>query len=109
MHVSIYDDFEELDVSGKVVLVLAMEPQLDDPDSAFLGTSETIHAYNFYKHEVLRRVPYSLVHLGRLERDGKFPRRVRLGAQRVGWLESEIEDWIAAKCAERDADEGEAA
>ncbi len=70
-----YDDFEELDVSGKVVLVLAMEPQIDDPDSAFLGASETIHAYNFYKHEVLRkRGAAAILMVGRDRRTRPTPR-----------------------------------
>jgi prophage regulatory protein len=34
-------------------------------------------------------------------KDGAFPRPVRLGARAVGWLESDVSDWIAArvKCA----------
>ena len=48
-------------------------------------------------------VPYSDVQVWRLERDGKFPKRVKLGASRVGWLHSEIMDWIASRKAERDA------
>ncbi len=47
-------------------------------------------------------VPYTRQHIGRLERAGKFPRRVQLGENRVAWLESEIEAWIAERAAERD-------
>jgi len=36
----------------------------------------------------------SKVHLWRLERDGKFPVRVKLGGRAVGWHESEILEWI---------------
>lgn len=36
----------------------------------------------------------------RLEREGKFPARLRLGGA-VGWLEEEIESWIEEKAAER--------
>jgi prophage regulatory protein len=39
-------------------------------------------------------VPYSRQHIGRLELDGKFPKRVQLGQCRVGWLLSEVEAWI---------------
>ena len=52
--------------------------------------------------EVLSRVPYSSVQIWRKENAGEFPRRVKLGANRVGWIESEIESWIASKIAERD-------
>lgn len=30
-----------------------------------------------------------------------FPKRVRLGPNAVGWLQSEIDAWIAARAAER--------
>ncbi len=56
------------------------------------------------KHELRKKVPYHEVHIGRLERAGKFPKRVKCGANRVAWIESEVDDWIAAKMAERDAE-----
>jgi prophage regulatory protein len=44
---------------------------------------------------VLDRVPYTKQQLYRLMRDGKFPRQVPLGGGgAVGWLESEVEDYI---------------
>ena len=52
--------------------------------------------------EDLSRVPYSSVQIWRKENAGEFPRRVKLGANRVGWVESEIESWISSKIAERD-------
>jgi len=52
-------------------------------------------------------IPYSRVHLSRLERDGKFPERINLGG-RVAWPEDEIEAWINARRAERNKT-GEAA
>ncbi len=54
------------------------------------------------KPEVTSIVGYSAVHLGRLEKANKFPKRVKLGASAVGWVESEIQDWIAARISERD-------
>jgi prophage regulatory protein len=50
----------------------------------------------------LKGIPWSDMHLGRLEKRGEFPRRVRLGANTVGWLESEIDAFLAAKAAERE-------
>ncbi len=47
--------------------------------------------------ELLRRIPYSEAHIWRLERAGKFPKRVRVGGNRVAWVEAEVEDWIASK------------
>ncbi len=49
-----------------------------------------------------RGVPYSNMHLHRLEADGKFPRRVRVG-MRAAWVEAEIEEWLKARIAARDA------
>ena len=45
------------------------------------------------KTEVCARTGYSHVHLWRLERAGKFPRRVQLGPNSVAWVEAEIEAW----------------
>jgi prophage regulatory protein len=36
-------------------------------------------------------------------RAGTFPRTVPLGGAARGWLESEIDDWIRTRVAERDA------
>lgn len=52
--------------------------------------------------QVQERVPYSSSHLRRMERAGRFPERVRLGPCRVGWVESEVQDWLAARLAERE-------
>ena len=39
--------------------------------------------------------------LWRLERDGKFPRRVNVSAARVAWVESEIDQYLDARFAAR--------
>lgn len=46
-------------------------------------------------------VPYSDMHIWRLEKAGKFPRRIHLGPNRVCWSEREILDWIEDRKAER--------
>jgi prophage regulatory protein len=30
----------------------------------------------------------------RLESEGRFPRRIKLGIRAVGWIEGEVESWI---------------
>ncbi len=50
-----------------------------------------------------RGINYSKVHLWRLEKTRKFPQRVALSENRHGWLETEIDDWIAARVAARQA------
>ena len=44
---------------------------------------------------------YSRTTIWRHEREGLFPRRVKIGKARVGWLESEVREWIAARKAAR--------
>jgi len=52
--------------------------------------------------DVLARVPYSRSHLWRMEREGKFPRRIKLGANRVAWAADEIQEWITSRIRARD-------
>jgi len=46
------------------------------------------------KRQLKELVLYSPQHVARLEKAGKFPMRVQLGPNRVGWVESEILDWL---------------
>lgn len=48
-------------------------------------------------------ITFTNVHRLRLERAGKFPVRVRLGAARYGYVKREVLAWLAARIAERDA------
>ena len=50
-----------------------------------------------------RGICYTRRHLYTLENERKFPRRVPLGENRVGWIESEIDGWIAERAACRAA------
>ena len=47
--------------------------------------------------EIALRIPYSQNQLRRLEAQGSFPIRVRIGANRVAWVRAEIDDWIEAR------------
>ena len=40
---------------------------------------------------VLKRYPYTRQHIARLEKAGKFPKRVRLGPGRVAWVDEELD------------------
>ena len=48
-------------------------------------------------------IPYTPQHIGRLEAAGKFPKRVRLGPNRVAWLLFEVDAWLNERIAFRDA------
>lgn len=49
------------------------------------------------KRDLKELVLYSPQHIGRLEKAGKFPQRVQLGLNRVGWVESEVLDWLTER------------
>jgi prophage regulatory protein len=51
--------------------------------------------------ELRTMVPYSSMHIWRLERAGRFPARIRLGPNRVGWSLREVSDWLDERKAER--------
>jgi prophage regulatory protein len=44
--------------------------------------------------ELSEAIPYSQNHIRRLEAAGKFPKRVQIGDNRVGWVRAEVEQWI---------------
>ena len=59
--------------------------------------------------EVLDRIGFSKTHLYRLINAGSFVKPVPLGAQKVGFLEREVDEWFAARLRARDEGEGAAA
>lgn len=52
--------------------------------------------------EVLQRTGMSNPTLWRWERDGLFPKRVSLGKNSCGWIESELDAWFESKAAGRE-------
>lgn len=70
---------------------MSMARRLDSPQKLI----------DFKDLKVTRGIPFSRTHLSRLENEGKFPKRVSLGANRVGWVLAEIDEWLAAKIASR--------
>jgi len=49
------------------------------------------------KPQVKELVLYSPQHIARLEKVGKFPKRIQLGPNRVGWVEAEVLDWLQSR------------
>lgn len=47
--------------------------------------------------ELCKLVPYTPQHILRMEKAGKFPRRIKLGENRVGWRLIDIEEWLASR------------
>jgi prophage regulatory protein len=56
------------------------------------------------KRQLKELVLYCPQHIQRLENANRFPRRVRLGngpRSRVGWIESEVMEWLQIRIDER--------
>src|SRR5438876_56435 len=55
------------------------------------------------KKDLRSLVVYSLQHIARLEKAGEFPKRVRLGRNRVAWIEQEVMDWLIERINQRES------
>ena len=53
------------------------------------------------KRQLKEIVLYSPQHIARLEAADQFPLRVRLGQNRVGWIESEVLEWLQQRIDQR--------
>ena len=53
------------------------------------------------KPELLARLGLSDASVWRREKKGQFPKRLQLGGAAVGWLESEIVEWMKERANER--------
>lgn len=51
--------------------------------------------------ELLKLVPYTIRHIYRMEKAGKFPARVKVGANRVAWVQSEVLRWLELRVTNR--------
>ncbi len=56
---------------------------------------------NFPELKAVKGISYTRQHIGRLEKAGKFPRRVPVGDHRVAWVEAEIDAHILRQMASR--------
>ncbi len=54
------------------------------------------------KRAVRELVLYTPQHIARLEKAGQFPKRVQLGPSRVGWVESEVLEWLDERIKRRE-------
>ena len=50
--------------------------------------------------ELAKRIPFSRSHVHALVKTGDFPPPIKLGLRASGWIESEIDSWIANRIAE---------
>ncbi|MBB4257311.1 AlpA family phage regulatory protein [Bradyrhizobium sp. CIR3A] len=47
----------------------------------------------FLIDELAERLPFSTVTMWRMERKGRFPKRVRISPGKVAWRKSDVEAW----------------
>lgn len=52
--------------------------------------------------EVMEKTALSRSAIYRKMNDGEFPQSVSLGDRAVAWVESEVQDWVIDRVAERD-------
>lgn len=52
--------------------------------------------------EVIKKTGYRRASIYAKVKSGQFPTPICLGARAVGWVDSEINEWIAARIAARD-------
>jgi prophage regulatory protein len=57
------------------------------------------------RRDTAKKLLCTPVELSRKVARGEFPRPVKLGKRRIAWFESDIEKYLAARAAEREATE----
>ena len=66
-------------------------------------------ALRFPQLRAEKGIPFSRVHVDRLEKLGRFPKRFNLGANSVAWVEAEIDQWLKERAENRDVQANAAA
>ncbi|MEZ6045048.1 MAG: M20/M25/M40 family metallo-hydrolase [Planctomycetaceae bacterium] len=56
-----YDDYADIDIAGKILVMLRYEPQQGDAESVFDGTETTVHSYIRTKMEMAKKYNASAV------------------------------------------------
>lgn len=70
-----------------------------------MGSNMRILSYSELRRA--KGIVWTRQHINRLERRGEFPRRVHIGRNTVGWLEIEINDFLAKRADAREMRPGE--
>ena len=63
-------------------------------NSKFLRLPQVIDRTGYRKTAIYERI-----------QQGEFPRPVKLGPRAVGWLDTEVEEWMRSRLKARDAEE----
>lgn len=102
---------EDIEACAAVVMRL-MKPQLRSVEESIRELTETLKVSaksslpqpreqspsTIVKGKELKELTgLSPTTIWRLEKDGRFPQRIQLSTNRVGWLRSEIYEWVAKR------------
>jgi prophage regulatory protein len=55
--------------------------------------------------EVIEKTGLAKTTVYSLISQGKFPKQIELGVRSVGWVDTEVDEWLEAKIAHRNAQE----
>ena len=55
--------------------------------------------------EVIEKTGLAKTTIYNLISQGEFPKQIELGARSVGWIDTEIDEWLEVKVAHRNAQE----
>jgi prophage regulatory protein len=86
---------------NRLALRVAEHPSSSDPKGAANVNSKPSRVVR--PSEFAERAGVSRVTLWRWERAGRIPARRKIGPNTVGWLESELEQWLDSRPTVRDA------
>jgi prophage regulatory protein len=84
---------------GRAIAVLGVDSSMIQPLAPANDNVQSNNLLRFCKLNETRGITYTHSHLYTLESESKFAKRVPLGENRVGWLESEIDEWILGRAA----------
>jgi prophage regulatory protein len=73
------------------------------PVAAANDNNKPVKLLRFDELNSVKGIRYTRRHIARLENNGVFPVRVKIGRHCVGWVESEIDAHVAEKIAARPA------
>jgi prophage regulatory protein len=59
---------------------------------------------SYQELQTVKGIPHSDEWIRHLSKAGKFPRPVQLGGKRIGFIESEVDQWLRDRAAERDSE-----
>ena len=69
-----------------------------DPEEYPQGSSSAPPAHRVIgQKELLQRIPVSRTTLWRMQRTAGFPKAIQLSTNRIGWVEDEINAWLASR------------